>query len=82
MQADEPLRYSPKSRRVGRDAVTEASTFFHRYLTQEEYIRSKRLGFVSLVSHPPDYRQDHQKGVLLRPGGVWSGRECALPGSP
>ena len=81
-QADEPLRYSPKFQRAGRVAGERRQAFFRQHLTQKEYLRLKHLEFVLLVSHPPDCCRDHQEGVLLQLGNVWSERKCALLGIP
>ena len=49
---------------------------------REEHLHLKRLESVSLVFHPPDDCQDRQEEVLLQLELVWSGRRCALLGSP
>ena len=68
--ADEPLRYSPKFRRAGRDAGARRHAFFPHHLIQDKYLPLSYLEFVSLVSRPPDNRQGHQGGALLQPALV------------
>jgi hypothetical protein len=80
-QVDEPLRYSPKLQRAGRDTGTRRQAFFSHHL-MEKYLPLSYLEFVSLVSHPPDGRQGRQEGVLLQPALVWSGKKCALHENP
>ena len=81
-RADEPLRYSPKLQREGRDTGTKASSLFPHHLIQNNYLPLSHLEFVSLVSHLLDCRQGRQEEVLLQPALLWSEKKSALHENP
>ena len=62
--------------------VPRRQFFFPHHLIQDKYLPLRYLGFVSIVSHPPDGRQGRQEGVLLQPALVWSRIKCALNETP